>query len=132
MSGDCNDVNSIIEMSPIVFCASLAPCPKLNAAEDTSCNFLNILSVFFLLAFLKIRIIKHMKKNPRMVPNNGVSIMKAKMTSMPFDTSAADPKVNHTGPMRPPMSACDDDIGNPSLVHIHIQEVAPVKAQNTT
>jgi hypothetical protein len=121
-----------MEMRPMVFCASLAPCPKLNAADDMSCNFLKALSVFFLLEFLKTRIIRHMKKKPKTAPITGVNIMKAKMTSIPFETKAPEPKANQTGPMSPPIKACDDDIGNPNFVHIHIHEAAPVKAQNTT
>mgnify|MGYP007037226115 CR=1 FL=1 len=88
MSGDCNEVNSIIEISPMVFCASLAPWPRLNAADDMSCSFLKILSVFFLLAFLNMRIIRHMKKNPRIIPRIGVRMVNATIIKMPFDTNA--------------------------------------------
>lgn len=105
ISGDCNEVKSIMEISPMVFCASFAPWPRLNAADDTSCSFLNILSVLFLLAFLKIRIIRHMKKNPAIIPNNGVRMVNATIIKMPFDTKADEPKANHTGPMIPPTRA---------------------------
>jgi hypothetical protein len=73
-----------------------------------------------------------MKKKPKTVPINGVNIMKAKMTSMPLDTKAPEPKANHTGPMSPPIKACDEDIGNPNLVQIQIHDAAPVKAHKTT
>ena len=89
----------------MVFCASLAPWPRLNAADDTSCNLLNILSVFFLLAFLQIRIMRHMKKNPITIPNNGVRKVNATIINMPFDTNADEPKANQTGPMSPPIRA---------------------------
>ncbi len=73
-----------------------------------------------------------MKKNPTIIPNIGVSMVNATIIKMPFDTKADEPKANHTGPMIPPTRACDEEIGRPSLVQIHIQAVAPIKAQNTT
>lgn len=50
----------------------------------------------------------------------------------PSNTNADEPKLNKTGPMMPPIKACDDDIGRPSHVQIPIHDVAPIKAQNTT
>src|SRR3546814_20560882 len=43
LSPDCKDAPATMatKMMPITFCASLPPCAKLNAAEDTSCSFLN-------------------------------------------------------------------------------------------
>jgi hypothetical protein len=73
-----------------------------------------------------------MKKNPTIIPNIGVRMVNATIIKMPFDTNADEPNANHTGPMIPPSKACDEEIGNPSFVQIHIHEVAPVRAQNTT
>ena len=85
-----------------------------------------------MLAFLQIRIMRHMKKNPITIPNNGVRKVNATIIKMPFDTNAEEPNANQTGPMSPPINACDDEIGSPSLVHIQIHEVAPINALNTT
>ena len=50
----------------------------------------------------------------------------------PSNTNAEEPKLNKTGPMMPPIKACDDDIGSPNHVQMPIHDVAPIKAQNTT
>src|SRR6185437_14583104 len=37
--------NKAIHITPIVFWASLPPCPRLNAADDKNCNFRKTLSI---------------------------------------------------------------------------------------
>ena len=75
---------------------------------------------------------RHCMKKPNTIPITGVNIMNNNTKKTPSNTSADVPWLNSTGPMMPPINACDDDIGRPNQVHIPIHKAAPTKALNTT
>ncbi len=70
-------------MMPIVFCASLVPCPRLYAAADANCNLRNRLSTEFGAVFFTIHRVPAIIRKPRIIPISGDSTMKINVFVQP-------------------------------------------------
>ena len=101
-------------MMPIVFWASLAPCPRLNAAADTSCSTRKLRST---VRGRRLRCTSHMipmistKASAR--PIKGEYTMNTPMVWRPSKITASQPALATAAPTSPPTRACDDDEGRP-------------------
>jgi hypothetical protein len=62
-------------MMPIVFCASLPPCPSEYAAADTSCSLRKIRSTFTGVALRKTFSVITARSHARNIPIIGASTM---------------------------------------------------------
>ena len=90
------DVTRTPAMIPMVFCASLVPCPRLNSAAEISCNRRKYLSTLDGALPRKIHCSIVMKKRPSTIPitgertmNNNVFVQPAGMiTCQPALTTA--------------------------------------------
>src|SRR5882672_5283921 len=119
---------STAKMMPIVFCASLPPCPRLYAAADTSCNLRKSLPTRDGDARRKIQYVAIMNSQPSARPMNGATKMNAPIFNNPAGTSAFGPPAASAAPANPPTSACDELDGN---AHHHVsrfQTIAPISA----
>ncbi|MNL51567.1 hypothetical protein D3C87_1746730 [compost metagenome] len=67
---------------PITFCASLPPCAKLKAAEETNCNTLNHFSATAGREFLAILIIMSVIIMDMIIPIMGASTINAMIFSV--------------------------------------------------
>src|SRR5690349_24724596 len=123
---------SSTQMMPMVFCASLPPWPKLYAAADSSCNRRNHRSMRDGAIRRKIHGTSTSSRPPRTNPRMGETKMNSTVLLMPADTSDEKPIFATAAPMRPPMSACDDDDGSPKNQVMPFQLIAPTRAPNTT
>ncbi len=68
---------------PIVFWASLPPCPRLYSAADTNCNLRKSLSTWRGDLRRKIQEMATMKPNPSTNPMNGATTMKISVFVQP-------------------------------------------------
>src|SRR6187549_2708765 len=67
-----------------------------------------------------------------MKPRIGDRKMNATVFTMPSDTRPWNPTLATVAPMSPPMSACEDDEGNPDNHVITFQLIAPMSAPKIT
>src|SRR5262245_23291046 len=58
-----------------------------------------------------------MLRNPSTRPTSGETTMKSTVLITPSTTTARGPAVTTAAPTKPPISACDDDVGSP---HHHV------------
>src|SRR3972149_9781840 len=117
-------------MTPAVFCASLAPCPRLYRDEETSCSLLNHRSPRLGVERTKIHPTASMRRAPISMPSSGETKMNATIFSMPGGMSAQVPALATAAPTSPPTSACEEDEGMPYHQVITFQAIAPTSAPN--
>src|ERR1700758_2573739 len=100
-------------MMPMVFCASLPPCPRLYRLADSSCRRLKRRSTLL----GGVRKYSHdtvsMKNEPSTKPSSGEMKMNATVFMRPSKLSEAQPDFASAAPTRPPISACDELDGMP-------------------
>src|SRR5687768_15703400 len=119
-------------MMPMVFCASLPPCPRLYAPAETSCSRRNHLSTLEGRVDLNRLDTSTIISEPRRKPRVGEMKMKITVFQMPVATSAPAPAFAMTAPQMPPISACEELLGMPYHQVITFQVMAPTRAPNTT
>src|SRR5437867_513623 len=112
-------------MIPIVFWASLVPWPRLYAAAETSCSRRKSQSTRPGWVSLKIHTVASITENPTVSPISGASTMKIPILISPAATSDAKPALATAAPAKPPMSACDELVGNPQYQVIRSHTMAP-------
>ena len=100
-------------MMPMVFCASLPPCPRLYAAEETSCSRRNHLSTRRGVWRKQIHETLSMISEPSAMPSIGETMMNDAVLMMPGASSGAVPAAASAAPIMPPMSACEELDGMP-------------------
>src|SRR5215208_47420 len=119
-------------MMPMVFWASLPPWPRLKAAADSSCRRRNRLSTRAGLDRWKIHRLASMSRNPRAMPNSGDGGMNKMVFSRLPRSNAPKPALATPAPAKPPMSACEDEVGRPSHQVRRFQAIAPASPAKTT
>src|SRR5215211_5261693 len=119
-------------MMPMVFWASLPPWPRLNAAADSSWRRRNRPSTLAGVDRRKIHRLASMSTNPRAMPNSGDSGMNRMVFSRLPRSSAPKPALATPAPAKPPMSACDEEVGRPSHQVRKFQLTAPMSPAKTT
>src|SRR5215216_7271066 len=119
-------------MTPMVFWASLPPWPRLNAAADSSCSRRNRPSTRAGVDRRKIHRLASMSTNPRAMPNSGDSGMNRMVFSRLPRSNAPKPALATPAPAKPPMRACDEEVGRPSHQVRKFQLTAPMSPAKTT
>ncbi len=90
---------------PIVFCASLVPCPSEYAAADTSCNTRKVLSTLRGSDRRRIQESATVSSSASMNPITGATTMKISVLVQPLAMIAANPAFATAAPAYPPISA---------------------------
>ena len=121
---------SSARITPIVFWASLAPCPRLYAAgghelhvPETSVEAARPSSTG---ARSTCTMIMRTKRGGE--PGSGASTMNTAIVRRPSQTSTPNPAFATAAPAMPPISACDDDVGSPRKNVMRFQVIAPTSA----
>src|SRR5918995_1695139 len=112
-------------MIPIVFCASLAPCMRLNAAAETSCSRRNQPSTRLGGTQRNSQNIAVIRASPTVRPIIGATTMKTIVLVQPAGMITWKPAFAIAAPAYPPNSACDELVGSPKYHVIRFQTIAP-------
>src|SRR5919106_3783174 len=119
-------------MIPMVFWASLPPWPRLKAAADSSWRRRNRPSTRAGLARRKIHKLASMRVNPRASPNSGDSGMNRMVFCRLPASRTPGPALATPAPAKPPISACDEEVGSPSHRVRKFQAMAPTSPAKIT
>jgi hypothetical protein len=119
-------------MIPMVFCASLPPCPRLKAAAETSWSRRNRWSTRRGAAPLKSHISASISTNAKTSPSRGDTTMKMIVFSKAGPFTTLQPALAMPAPTTPPIRACDEEVGRPSHQVVRFQAMAPVSPPKTT
>src|SRR5262245_56975095 len=102
------------QITPMVFCASLPPWPRLYAAAANSCALLNQRPASRGVLFLKIHDTATISNPPIVKPTSGEITMNAMILPNPDHTMGSKPPaLAIVAPTSPPTSACEDEDGMP-------------------
>src|SRR5204863_4908609 len=69
---------------------------------------------------------------PMVMPTSGAMTMKTPILMSPPGTSEPKPALITAAPAKPPMRACDDDVGRPQYHVIRAQKMAPARPARIT
>ena len=119
-------------MIPMVFCASLPPWPRLNAAAETSCSRRNRWSTLRGVDPLNSHSSPSISTNAKNIPSSGDTTMKITVFSKLGAFTTLQPALAMPAPMKPPIRACEDEVGSPSHQVVRFQAMAPTRPPNTT
>ena len=113
-TGRCPLPMRTARMTPIVFCASLPPWPRLNAAADTSWAWRK---PRLSRSTLRWRWTAHITAIITTVasasPSSGDSRMNTPIFCNPLEISTSKPPLATAAPAMPPTRACDELVGRP-------------------
>ncbi len=98
---------------PMVFCASLAPCPKDTAAAETICSHLNCLASSAQWVTRCSRATRNIARNATVKATSGEMMIARAAFSMLLHLMASAPPADSPAPSSPPISAWLDDDGMP-------------------
>src|SRR5450830_67946 len=96
---------SNIQMTPMVFCASFPPCPRLYIDADNNWMRRNQLSTLRGVDRTKIHDTSSIMIEPSTKPSRGDRTMNRTILISPEDTSEPVPALATAAPTRPPMRA---------------------------
>src|SRR6266540_366067 len=119
-------------MIPMVFWASLPPCPRLNAAAETSCRRRKTPSTRRGAEPWNSQVAATISRNAKTRPNSGDSTMNRMVLRRLSAASTARPALATPAPAKPPMRACDDEVGSPNHQVRRFQAMAPARPAKTT
>src|SRR5215216_1291627 len=119
-------------MMPMVFCASLPPCPRLKAAADSSCSRRNSPSTSAGVDRRKIHRLANISTKPSASPSSGDSGMNRMVFRRLSASSTPKPALAMPAPAKPPIRACDEEVGSPSHQVVRFQTMAPTSPAKTT
>jgi hypothetical protein len=119
-------------MMPMVFCASLPPWPRLNAAAETSWRRRNTWSTLRGVAPLNNQASATIRVKASAIPSSGDTTMKMTVFSRLAPFTTLQPALATPAPITPPISACDDEVGSPSHQVVRFHAIAPTSPANTT
>src|SRR5881397_2337593 len=125
-------VNKTPAMMPMVFCASLVPWPRLNSAAESSCKRRKYLSTRDGAVPRKIHCIVVMKNTPSSIPMTGERTMNNSVFVQPARMITRQPAFATALPAYPPISACDELVGNPNNHVTIFQAIAPNRPAKMT
>src|SRR5438105_4786385 len=72
------------------------------------------------------------RTKPTVMPMSGARTMKTPILMSPAGTSEPKPALITAAPAKPPMRACDDDVGRPQYQVIRSQKMAPARPARIT
>src|ERR1019366_2778912 len=112
-------------MMPMLFCASLVPCPRLYPAAETSCRRRNHLSTRCGGCLCTAQLVITVTITAITKPINGARKMNRMGLTQPLPMIAAVPALDRAAPPYPPISAGDELVGKPRISVNKFQEIAP-------
>src|SRR5829696_6629458 len=119
-------------MTPMVFWASLPPWPRLKAAAESSWRRRNSPSTRLGLERRKIHMLASISRNPRVMPSSGDSGIQRMVFSRLPASRTPKPALATPAPAKPPIRACDDEVGRPSHQVMKFQAMAPTSPAKMT
>jgi hypothetical protein len=119
-------------MIPMVFCASLPPWPRLNAAADNSWSRRNRRSTRRGVEPLNNHMNPTISPKASTMPSSGDTTMNRTVFSSAGPSTTLQPALAMPAPTTPPISACDDEVGSASHQVVKFQAIAPTRPANTT
>jgi hypothetical protein len=119
-------------MMPMVFWASLPPWPRLKAAAETSWRRRNSPSTLAGLVRRNSHRLASMSRKPRAIPNSGDKTMNRAVFCRLAVLRTLKPALAIPAPAKPPMRACDEEVGRPSHQVVRFQEMAPTSPAKMT
>ena len=119
-------------MMPMVFWASLPPWPRLKAAADSSWRRRNRPSTLAGVVRRKVHMQASISRKPRVSPSSGDSGMNRMVFSRLPASRTPKPPLATPAPAKPPMSACDEEVGSPSHQVRKFQAMAPTSPAKIT
>src|ERR687898_822318 len=119
-------------MMPMVFWASLPPWPRLKAAAESSWRRRNSPSTRLGLERRKIHMLASISRNPRVMPSSGDSGIQRMVFSRLPASRTPKPALATPAPAKPPIRACDDEVGRPSHQVMKFQAMAPTSPAKMT
>src|SRR5438105_13604186 len=123
---------SSIQMMPMVFWASLPPCPRLYSDEEKSCSRRNRRSTRVGVERMKIHEIASSSTEPIRNPSSGEMKMNATVFRIPAGISAQPPAFATAAAHLPPLGARLDDGRKPQYEVGLVQLSDAISATNTT
>ena len=119
-------------MIPMVFWASLPPWPRLNAAADTSWSRRNRRSTLRGAVRRNSHMIASISTKAKAMPSIGDTTMKTTVFRRLGPLTTLQPALAMPAPMKPPIRACEDEVGSPSHQVVRFQAIAPMRPVKTT
>src|SRR6266487_2940779 len=119
-------------MIPMVFWASLPPWPRLKAAAESSCRRRNSPSTRRGVALRNAHRLASISRKPRTMPNSGDRTMNSTVFWRLAALITDQPALAMPAPTKPPIRACDDEVGRPSHQVVKFHATAPTRLANTT
>src|SRR3954470_21255816 len=119
-------------MIPMVFCASLPPCPSEYRAAEMNCSVRKVLSTANGVARTNVQETIRTRTSARKNPVTDESTIAAVVFVRPDHTMAPLPALAKPAPTKPPISACELLDGIPAHQVITFQAIAPTSAAKIT
>src|SRR5919197_1533187 len=119
-------------MMPMVFWASLPPWPRLKAAAETSCSLRKSRSTSLGMEPRKTHNRASISANATARPASGDTKMNSTVRCRLCVLTTLQPALATPAPTKPPISACDEEVGRPSHQVVRFQAIAPTRPANTT
>src|SRR3954468_14946012 len=119
-------------MMPMVFCASLPPCPSEYSDAETNCRMRNARSTAKGVERTDSHDTIATNTSASKNPTSGDSTMASSVLDKPLHTTAENPALASPPPSSPPIKACELLEGMPSAQVTRFQTIAPIRAAKIT
>src|SRR4051812_31285869 len=119
-------------MMPIVFCASLPPCPSEYSEAEANCRMRKARSTANGVERTEAQDTITTRIIARISPTNGDSTIAPTVFDRPLQTVAEMPALANPAPTRPPIKACELEEGMPAAQVTRFQTMAPTSAAKIT
>src|SRR5258708_18175380 len=119
-------------MMPMVFCASLPPCPSEYSDAETNCRVRKARSTANGVERTDAQETITTSTIASTNPTNGDSTMASSVLISPLQTAAESPAFAMPPPTNPPIKACELEDGMPNPQVIRLQTMAPIRAAKIT
>src|ERR1019366_9900576 len=119
-------------MMPMVFCASLPPCPSEYSDADANCRIRKARSTANGVERTDAQDTIATNTSASKNPTTGDSTMASNVFDRPLQTAAESPALAIPPPTNPPIKACELLDGIPSPHVIRFQTMAPINAAKIT
>src|ERR1700722_9743518 len=119
-------------MMPMVFCASLPPCPSEYSEAEANCRMRKARSTANGVERTDAQDTIATNTSASKNPTSGDSTIASNVFDSPLQTAAERPALAMPPPTNPPISACELEDGMPNPQVIRFQTIAPVNAAKIT
>ena len=119
-------------MMPMVFCASLPPCPSEYSDAETNCRIRKARSTANGVERTDAQDTIATSTSASRNPTSGDSTIASNVFDSPLQTAAESPALAMPPPTSPPISACELEDGMPNPQVIRFQTIAPINAAKIT